>query len=105
MQKRIPLSIEVKTVLKWLMYTLLGLLISLSSYFFVKMSSTAEKGYLLRENQLQQRNLESENRILKQRVLDAQSLGGVTGSETFQEMSEPENSIFVMPKSPLTQRR
>lgn len=95
---------EVKTVLKWLMYTLLGLMVATSVFFFIKMSGTAEKGYLVRENQFQQQNLETENRILKQRVLDAQSLSGVTGSKTFKEMAPPEGQIYIMSPSPLTRK-
>lgn len=102
---RIPLSIEVKTVLKLLMYTLIGLFIAISSYFFIKMSDTAEKGYLLRENQFHQKNLESENRILKQRVLDAQSLNEVRNSNVFKQMQEPLQPIYIMPRGPLTRKK
>jgi hypothetical protein len=63
--RRVPLSIEVQNVLKMLSYTLLGMLVAISAYFFIKTTNTAERGYSLRENQLRQRDLEAENRILK----------------------------------------
>lgn len=102
--QRIPLSIEVRSVLKMLIYTLIGLLITISGYFFVKMSGAAEKSYLLRENQFQQKNLEAENRILKQRALDAQSLNNVIDSNIFKNMQEPMNPVYVRPQGPLTRK-
>jgi hypothetical protein len=105
MYRRIPLSIEVKRVLKLLMATLCGMLIALSVYYFLKSSGTAEKGYLLRENQLRQKTLESENRILKQQVLDAQSIRKLEKSDVVSEMGPAEKPIYVEPKGPLTRRR
>jgi len=104
MYKKTPLSIEVKKVLKMLMYTLFSMLIVLSGYFFVKTSSSAEKGYELRENQLLKNSLESENRILRKRVLDAQSLNRLQNSDTVNNMNEAEDPVYVIPRGPLTQR-
>lgn len=105
MKRRIPLSVEVQKVLKMLTFTLLGMLAVISSYFFIKTTNTAERGYSLRENQLQQRHLESENRILKQRVLDAQSLNEVKNSEVVRDMNPPENPVYIKPKGPLGKKR
>ena len=105
MRNRTPLSIEVKQVLKWLMYTLCGMLLMSSAYFFVKMSNTAEKGYMLRENQIRQKNLESENRILQQQVLEAQSLNTLQSSNTASKLVSPDKPLYVMPKGPLTKRK
>lgn len=105
MYRRIPLSIEVHKVLKMLSFTLLGMLVVVSAYFFVKMTYTAERGYSLKENQLRQRSLESENRILKQRVLDAQSLNELKNSEVVGKMTPPENSVYVKPKGPLSKKK
>ena len=105
MYRRIPLSIEVKKVLKLLIYTLLSMLLMASAYFFVKTSMTAERGYMLRENQLRQKALESENRILKRRVLDAQSLFELKKSDVVLDMDEPYSPIYLKPASPLTKKR
>lgn len=102
MYRRIPLSIEVNKVLRLLMITLTVLLFCVSAYFFVKMSDTAKTGHLFEENQWMQKNLESENRILKQRLLDAQSLNGLKASKIFEDMSEPESTIYVKPKGPIS---
>lgn len=104
MRGRTPLSIEVKKVLKMLMYTLSGLLLAASAYFFLKTGVTAERGYQLRENQLRQKTLEFENRILKQRVLDAQSLSGLKESNVVRNLQEPETRIFMEEKGPLGKR-
>lgn len=105
MSPRKPLSIEVSQVLKLLMYTLFGLLISSSAYFFVKMSFTAESGYALHQNQLRQKNLETENRLLKQRLLDAQSLDEVQQSKVVKGMEQPETQTYVLPKGPLSRKK
>lgn len=103
--RKIPLSIELPRILKLLTYTLLGLLIFSSAYFFVKMSNTAERGYEFRENEFRQKNLESDNRILKQRVLDAQSLSELKVSDVVKKMEEPPKAIYIKPKGPLTKKR
>lgn len=105
MYRKIPLSIEVKKVLKMLIYTLCIMLVVLSGYYFLKASGTAGRGYLLRENQLRQKTLESENRILKQQVLDAQSLNYLKRSDVVSEMGPAEKPIYVEPKGPLSQRK
>lgn len=105
MSLRTPLSIEVKKVLKLLMYTLLGMLLVSSSYIFLKMSTDGQKGYLLREHQSRQRALEGENRLLKKQVLDVQSLSELKVSPILKEMAEPEKSLYVETSRPLTKKR
>ncbi|MEK9133165.1 MAG: hypothetical protein AAB606_05700 [Patescibacteria group bacterium] len=104
MYRRVPLSVEVPRVLQLLIYTLLGLLVMTSAYFFFKTSNTAERGYSMRENQIRQQNLESENRILKQKVLDVQSLSELRASDVVKDLEEPNSPTFVEPKGPLTRR-
>ena len=105
MYSRIPLSVEVRRVLKLLMYTLLGLLLFTSAYFFVKTTNTAERGYQLREHQFRQKDLEAENRILKQRVLEAESINELKKSAAVSGMVEPEKPLYVKPQGPLSKRR
>lgn len=100
--RRIPLSLEVKKVLKLLMGTLFALLLATSSYFFIKTSATAERGYSFRENQVKYKELESANRLLKQRVLEAQSITELKSSEFVEEMVAPEKTIYVLPHGPLS---
>ena len=104
MYHRTPLSIEVPKVLKLLVYTLLGMMFMISVYFFIKTSSTAEMGYTLRENQLSQEKLQSENRMLKQRLLDTQSLTELQSSKILKEMVPPTGTIFVAPPAPISRR-
>ena len=101
---RTPLSVEVRKSLKLLMSTLLGMLVIISAYFFVKMSSTAEQGSAFTETQFKQKTLESENRILKQRVLDAQSIEAIEGSTTTNTMHKPGSPIYLSPPRPISSR-
>lgn len=104
--KRVPLSIEVRRVLKLLIGTLFGMLLATSAYFFVKMSTTAEQGYVFRENQLRQRSLESENRILKQQLLEVQSIENLQKSAQFKEFVAPETApVYVKPAGPISKKK
>lgn len=105
MYHRIPLSIEVRKVLKLLMYTLFVLVFSISGYFFLGTSSSAERGYNLRENILRQKDLETENRLLKQRVIEAQSLTELKENALIKKLAEPDSIIFVPKKGPLSKRK
>ena len=96
-----PLSIEVKKALKLLIGTLLLLLVSISGYFFLKMSGVAEKGSAFRENQLRQKELESQNRQLRQQVLEAQAMNNLG----LGDMQQPNGTIFVGPERPISSRR
>ena len=102
--RRIPLSIEVRKVLKLLMITLSGMLLLGSVYYFTQMTDNAEKGYKLRENQLLQKELESKNKMLRQSVLEAQTLNEVKKSDVVSGMIEPALTVFIEPKGPLGRR-
>lgn len=105
MYRRTPLSHEVKKILTMLMYTLLSILLVSSAYFFVKMSNTAERGYSFRENQLRQQYLDSENRTLKQRLLEVQSITELKQDPITKDMIEPATTIFVPAKSAVSKRK
>lgn len=105
MRARIPLSIESKKILKLLMYTLSGLLLTTSVYFFAKTSTAGERGYLLEEYRSRLNTLESDNRILKQQLLDAQALSALEESDVVLGLTPPAQPIYVEAKGPLTKRR
>lgn len=99
---RLPLSLEAQRVLRTLMITLFCMLLALSVYFVIKMTKTAEIGHLIRENDFMRKDLEAENRILKQRVLDSQSLQTIQ-AET-QNLGKPAGAQFVHPRRPLSSK-
>lgn len=103
--KRTPLSVEVNKTTKMLLITLSIMLTSVSVYFFIHMSANAEKGSLVRENQLTQKNLENENRLLKEQVLEAQSLEHIQKSSEVEEMSPAGREVYIKPQGPLTQSK
>ncbi|PIQ77457.1 hypothetical protein COV82_04420 [Candidatus Peregrinibacteria bacterium CG11_big_fil_rev_8_21_14_0_20_46_8] len=97
---RTPLSQEVRKSLNMLMFTLFGMLLAISIYFFLRVTSTAEIGYLMRQNQTVQAQLETENRILKQKVMEAQSI--TTIKEESVPLQQPTGTHFVHPRRPLS---
>ncbi len=100
--QRVPLSIEVKKVLKMLVYTLSAMVLSISAYFFINTSSTAEKGYSMKENQVRRQELEDQNRILEQRLLEVQSIKALKNSSIVQDMVESKAPIYIEARGPLT---
>jgi hypothetical protein len=102
MAHRIPLSFEVNKSLNMLMFTLLMMLLSISVYFFISVTNTAEIGYLIRENQLIQKQLESDNRTLKQQVMKAQSINMI--KDQSRALQEPNGTHFVHPRRPLSSK-
>ncbi len=102
--KRTALSVEVNKATKMLLIALTALLVSVSVYFFVYMSINAEKGSLVRENQLHQKTLESENRLLKEQVLQSQSLDHIQSSDEVEGMEPSTNETYVRPPVPIGSR-
>ena len=103
--KRTPLSVEVNKALRMLLVTVTLLLVGVSAYFFVHMSVRAEKGSLVRENQLTQQQLEDENRLLKEQVLEAQSLDHIQSSDEVDGMEPADNEVYMEPFGPLSKSR
>ena len=84
------------------MVTLFGLLITVTGYFFINTTVTAENGSLINKNQTIKNKLEAENRTLKQQVIDAQSI--YTINNEAQTLEQPVGTYFIHPRRPLSSR-
>ncbi|PJC36675.1 hypothetical protein CO046_04635 [Candidatus Peregrinibacteria bacterium CG_4_9_14_0_2_um_filter_53_11] len=100
--RKTPLSVQINKSRKLLIGTLLFLLVGTSTYFFIKVSATAEKGAVIREGQFEQRELELKNRLLKQQVLEAQSINEIKSSEAISTMESPREETYVEPVRPIS---
>jgi len=89
-RNKTPLSEEVNKVIKWLMMTLLIMLVSSGAIFLWGMSTTAQDGYSLVQSSTVHDTLETENRTLKLRVLEAQAFKNMQDSDVFGAMEKPE---------------
>lgn len=103
--KRTPLSVEVNKAMKMLTITLFVMLATVSVFFFIHTSANAEKGSVMNANQLQQKTLEDENRLLKEQVLQAQSIENIHTSEEVSSMKESENEVYLKPPEPIGSNR
>lgn len=90
-----PLSVEVKRVFKSLVLTLVILLLGASFLFFFNTHSLAQKGFQLRQMELQHGKLRSENEELKQRVLEAQSFKNLSEAESIEDMRPNDAFLYV----------
>ncbi len=102
--KRTALSVQVNKATKMLLIALSAMLVSVSVYFFIYMSLNAEKGSLMRENQIEQTTLESENRLLKEQVLQSQSLDHIQSSNEVEGMKPSTNETYLKPPVPIGSR-
>ena len=101
---RIPLSIEVRKVMQALMFTLGGLFLGLSVFYLYQTSTFTEQGISLKSSQITNAQLEAENRELKQKVLNAQTMETLTESPLLKQMIELLAPVYL-PKETVTLRR
>jgi len=103
--KKSPLSHEVATVMKYLMATLIAMALTSSFIFLFNTSKTAQQGYLLRQNQMVNRELLEENQVLQEKVLKSQSFQRILNSDEIIEMEKSAPPVYVLPETDtLTQR-
>lgn len=97
-KRRPPLSTEVRRVLQALMVTLSLLFLGMSVVFLYQTSKSAEQSFLLRQTRLENEKQKSENRELKQKVLQVQSFQNISESEVLEKMDEMTAPVYLPPK-------
>jgi hypothetical protein len=93
-QKRKPLSHEVRSGTHYLMFGLILIVCVVLILFFLGASSGAQKGYQLKQLQLQKDTLEDDNRDLKLKLLEVKSTQNIR-EEAEEGMAPIEDPIFI----------
>ena len=90
-----PLSFEVKRVFRALVFTLILMLLGASLLFFINTNAASQKGYLLRQMEIQNEKFRIDNEALKQKVLEAQSFKNLSKEKSVKQMEQPNQFLFI----------
>jgi len=92
---RTTLSHEVKRAVIWLVFGLVLITVVLSVVFLLNTSNSAQKGYIHSQLQLQNKELETINKDLRMKVLQARSILYLESLEKIGRMLTPEKKTYI----------
>lgn len=95
---REPLSKEIKKIITYLIITLTLIIIVLSVFFIFEIGNSSQKGYLLKQLQLQNDQLMLENEELNAQLMKIMSYPAIGKNPALKNMQEPEAKVFISPK-------
>ena len=98
--KKIPLSQEVKRSIYLLIFTLLALIVILSIVFLLNTSQSTQKGYILKKEQIDKEAYLLRNRELINKIIEAQAFKSIEESNLVKKMQKPENPIYIKQTNP-----
>ncbi|MBI5152547.1 hypothetical protein HZA39_03365 [Candidatus Peregrinibacteria bacterium] len=94
-QTRTPLSVEIKKTIIYLLITLTALIIGLSAYFLLQTGNTTQRGYMLKQLQLQHENLQQQNEKLDEQLTEMMSSPALEKNPFIKKMQEPTSKVYV----------
>lgn len=92
---REPLSLKINKTIFALVITLGLMIVILAVLFLTMVSSSGQKGYLLKELQIQNNQLQTENEKLKTELTEKLSFQKIENTEKVKEMTKPEAKVFI----------
>ncbi len=93
--KRTPLSKEIKKSITWLLFTLVFLTVILSIVYLLNTTQSSQKGYQLKQEQIQKEQLELQKRDLVNKIIESMSFHKIEQSEIVGTMQKVENPIYI----------
>lgn len=96
--KKIPLSQEIKRSIYLLIVTLFSLIVLLSIVFLLNTSNATQKGYILTKEQIDKEKFLLINRDLIQKIIEAQSFRNIQEKIMGKKMEPPENLKYIVEK-------
>lgn len=94
------LSQEVKKSIFMLIFTLLGLIVILSTVFLLNTSQFSQKGYVLNQEQQKKEQLTVENHTLVNKIIDAMRYDRIETSPILGTMQPPETLQYIDKEKP-----
>lgn len=85
-----PLSIEIKKSVYMLIFTLLSIIVLVSIVYLLNSSQSTQKGYSLKQQQLEKDNLIEESHDLVRKIIQAQSFSNIENSTLVKAMIKPQ---------------
>ncbi|MCC7432443.1 hypothetical protein IT412_02860 [Candidatus Peregrinibacteria bacterium] len=92
-----PLSVEIRKSVFMLMFTLLSIIILVSIVYLMNSSQSTQKGYSIKQEDLQKTALNEEKQDLIRKIIEAQSFKQIENSELVKSMVTPEETIYFDP--------
>lgn len=92
-----PLSVEIRKSVFMLMFTLLSIIVLVSIVYLMNSSQSTQKGYSIKQEDLQKTALNEEKQDLIRKIIEAQSFKQIENSELVKSMVKPEETIYFDP--------
>jgi len=93
--RKSTLSQEVKKSIYLLVFTLLGIIVLLSIVFLLNTSLSTQKGYTLKQQELNREDFLSKNRELIEKIIQAQAYKTIQEKIVGKNMQTPESLTYV----------
>lgn len=92
---RTPLSFEIRRSISQLVFALLIIIVIISIVFLLNNSESSQKGYLLKQYDVQRNLLIKESRDLISKIIKAQSTQTLESNPQIKEMVKPTTTIYL----------
>ena len=93
--KKMPFSQEVKKSISMLIFTLLTIIVLLSITFLLNTSQSTQKGYILKQEQIDQENYLLQNRDLINKIIQIQAYKYLEDNPIIKQMVPPSTIDFI----------
>lgn len=93
--QRETFSKQISETIKALIVTLTMMIVILATFFMSMVSDSGQKGYQLKELQVENKELESQMEKLKRDVTEMVSFQKIEESKKIKEMQKPERKIYI----------
>lgn len=97
-----PLSVEIRKSIFMLVFALLAIIVMVSIVYLLNSSQTNQKGYSLKEEQLQKDTLTEQANQLIGKIIQAQSFKSIEGSDQVKQMVKPDTTVYLDPNKTTT---
>ena len=94
-QTKNPLSIEIKKSIYMLFFSLLAIILLVSIVYLLNSSQSTQKGYSLKQEQLQKDSLAEQGNDLVRKIIEAQSYANIENSALVKSMVKPDSLIYI----------
>lgn len=94
-QRKNPLSKEVKQSIHMLIFTLLSIIVILSIVYLLNTTQSNQKGYQLLQEQLKKEQLKKENENLLNKITKAKATNKIDVNSGIKTMQKPENPQYI----------
>ncbi len=92
---RTPFSVEIKKSIFQLIFVLLIIIVMISIVFLLNSSQDSQKGYTLKQHEIQRNQLNEQGRDLINSIIQAQSTSTIQNNPLIKEMVKAENLIYL----------